>query len=299
MSLLLNPHLLLALAALLWGGNAVAGKFAVGHVSPMVLTMLRWAIALAIISMFARPHLNTDRSVIARNWPYLLAMGGIGYTAFNFFLYSALQYTSAINVTLEQSAMPVVIFILSFLLYRIRITWVQIGGYLLTVMGVIVVVSQGNPLDFLATPGSGVNRGDILMLGAALAYGGYSAALRSKPHMHWLSFLTCLIAAALIFSIAGVVFEAWQSSFLWPSTTQGWLVVLFAGIFPSLAAQAFFIRGVEALGANAAGLYINLVPVFGALLAVALLGETLHAFHAVAFVLVVGGITIAQRMAKT
>lgn len=287
------------LTALLWGGNAVAGKLAVGHVSPMMLTMLRWAIALAVAIGFAWPHLKADRKVIERHWLYLLAMGGIGYAGFNFFLYSALQYTSAINVTLEQSAMPVVIFALSFLLYRIRVTAIQIAGYLVTVIGVIVTVSAGDPLGFFAGPSASANRGDALMLGAALAYGGYSAALRSKPQMHWLSFLTCLIAAALLFSMAGALIEHARGHSLFPATRQGWIVALFTGIFPSLVAQGFFIRGVEALGANAAGIYINLVPVFGALLAVLLLGESLYLFHAVAFVLVVGGITIAQRAGRS
>lgn len=290
-----NPHLLLAVTAFIWGGNAVAGKFAVGHVSPMTLTCLRWAIALALASIFAHPHLRRDWSVIKKHWLYLMLMGGVGYTVFNFFLYSALKYTSPINVTLEQSAMPVVIFLVTYLVYRIGVRRLQLAGYALTVVGVLVVVSAGQPLAFISSGGSGLNRGDALMLGAALAYGGYSAFLRSKPDLHWLSFLTCLIAAALLFSIVGAVLELRFGDAIVPVTTQGWLVVFYAGIFPSLVSQGFFIRGVEKLGANTAGLYINLVPVSGALLSVLLLGDTLYFYHAIAFVLVVGGITLAQR----
>ena len=293
-----NSHLLLAATAVIWGGNAVAGKFAVGHVSPMILTCLRWAIALTLAIYFAYPHLRRDWPRIKKHWLYLLLMGGIGYTVFNFFLYSALKYTSPINVTLEQSAMPVVIFILTFLIYRIGVRGVQLAGYALTVIGVLVVVSVGEPLAFLASGGEGLNRGDVLMLGAALAYGGYSAFLRSKPELHWLSFLTCLIAAALVFSIVGAAIEIRFGDPIPPVTTQGWLVVLYAGILPSLVAQGFFIQGVEKLGANTAGLYINLVPVSGALLSVLLLGDTLYFYHAIAFVLVVGGITLAQQLGR-
>ena len=295
MTIFKNPHLLLAITTFIWAGNAIAGKYAVGHVSPMMLTFFRWAIALALISAFAKQHLKTDWAAIKRNWIYLLLMGGFGYTAFNFFLYSALQHTSAINVALEQSAMPVVIFVLNYLIYKTGITWLQIVGYLLTLIGVLVTVSAGDPIGMLTSQTTGINRGDILMAGAALCYGGYSVALRSKPDMHWISFLTCLVTGALLFSIAGVGVEYASGNSLVPVTLQGILVCVFAGIFPSLVSQGFFIVGVGALGANRAGLYINLVPVFAALLAVSLLGEELYLFHALAFFLVVGGILLAQR----
>ncbi len=295
MSIFKNPHLLLAITTFIWAGNAIAGKYAVGHVSPMMLTFFRWAIALAVISPFAVNHIKTDWAAIKANWIYLLLMGGFGYTAFNFFLYSGLQYTSAINVALEQSAMPVVIFVLNYLIYKTGITWLQVVGYLLTLIGVLVTVSAGDPFGMLTSQTTGINRGDVLMLGAAICYGGYSVALRAKPDMHWISLLTSLVAGALLFSIVGVGVEYGSGNSTVPVTLQGILVCIYAGIFPSLVSQGFFIVGVGALGANRAGLYINLVPVFAALLAVSLLGEELHLFHALAFVLVVGGILLAQR----
>ena len=136
------------------------------------------------------------------------------------------------------------------------------------------------------------------LMGAAICYGGYSVALRSKPKIHWMSFLAALVAGAWIFAVIGTAFEYAAGNLQVPFTEQGIAVVLYAGIFPSLVAQGLYIKGVEAFGANIAGLYINLVPVFGALLAVLLLGEQLYLFHAVAFVLVVGGIMIAQKQPK-
>lgn len=289
-----NPHLLLVLTTLIWGGNAIAGKLAVGHISPMMLTLARWLIALAIISAFSWPRIRDDWPVIRRNWLYLVAMGGVGFTFFNFFLYSALQFTSAINVTLEQSAMPLFIFAANYLLYRIGVTWLQILGYALTLLGVVVTVSHGDPVG-LVSGANELNRGDALMIGAALCYAGYSVALRQKPAMHWQSFLAALIFGGALFAIFGAALEAALGYSQFPSTGQGIAVALYAGIFPSLVSQGLFIVAVEKLGANRAGLYINLVPVFGALLAVAILGEALHLFHALAFLLVVGGILIAQR----
>ncbi|MEM1318350.1 MAG: DMT family transporter, partial [Pseudomonadota bacterium] len=264
-------------------------------ISPMVLTFFRWAIALAIIGFIAKDRIREDWPTIKANWLYLLLMGGIGYTVFNFALYSALQTISAINVTLYQSAMPVVIFVVNLILYRIGIRWLQVVGYLLTLVGVAVTVTAGDPLALFAGEGQPWAAGDLFMLIAALAYGGYSAVLRSKPQMHWQSFLTALVAAALLFATLGAAIEHSQGAALWPVTLQGWLVAFYAGIFPSLVSQGLFIKGVEALGANLAGLFINMVPVWGAILSVLLLGEGLYLFHAVAFALVVGGITMAQR----
>ena len=290
-----NPHFLLALTALIWSGNAIAGRFAVGHISPMVLTACRWGLALFLVSLLARRHLKTDWSKIKQNWLYLLLMGGIGYTGFNFFLYSALQHTSAINVTLEQTAMPMLVFLFSYICFRVPISAFHIIGYALTLIGVLVVVSNGDPAGFFSGRSMTLNRGDVMMLGAALAYSGYSTALRLKPDLHWLSFLWALVAAALVFSVFGVIFEEWAGQTIYPVTLQGVAVATFAGIFPSLIAQGLFIVGVERLGANAAAIYINLVPVFGAILAVTILGEGVYLFHAVAFILVAGGVMLAQQ----
>ena len=112
-SLLRNPHLLLAITALGWAGNAVAGKYAVGHISPMVLTFSRWAFALTLISLFAHKQIRADLPVIRKNWLYLLLMGGLGYATFNAVLYTALIFTSTMNVTIEQTAMPLFIFALN------------------------------------------------------------------------------------------------------------------------------------------------------------------------------------------
>lgn len=295
---LTSPYLALTLTTLIWGGNAVAGRFAVDHISPMMLTSLRWGLALAVVLPFAWSHLKAERAVIRAHWFYLLACGAIGYTAFNFFLYSALQTLSAIDVTLEQSAMPIVIFALNYALYRTRIRAIELIGYSITVIGVLVVISQGMPMTLFSGRGESLGAGDLFMLGAALCYGGYSVALRAKPSLHWLSFLACLVAAAFLASLFGMAGEIAFGDPLFPTTGQGWAVAIYAGVFPSLVAQGLFIFGVERLGANLAGIFINLVPVFGALLAVAMLGEQLFFFHAVAFILVVGGILLAQQTQK-
>ena len=133
------------------------------------------------------------------------------------------------------------------------------------------------------------------MLAAILCYAGFTVALRKKPDLHWLSFFACLVIGAFIASIPAAVFETVRGDAIWPVTLQGFLVVLYAGIFPSILSQSFFIRGTEKLGANRAGMYIMLVPFFGVFLAVILLGEQFRLHDALALLLVTGGIFIAQR----
>jgi drug/metabolite transporter (DMT)-like permease len=287
--------LLLTLTALIWGGNAVAGKFAVGHISPMLLTCSRWVGAIAILAVFAHRHIRTDWPVIRQHLPYLFIMGAVGFSIFNTLMYTALKYTTAINVAILQSGMPMFIFLLSFLALRIRPHWGQLVGYSLTLVGVLLTATSG---DLMALAGLQINRGDLIMLVAAFVYSAYSVGLASKPDMHWLSFLTVLIASAAIAAIIMAAYEATTPDFIWPSTPRGWTVVFYTAIFPSIVAQGFFIRGVELLGGNRAGLFLNLVPIFGALLSVALLGESLHLYHIVALILVIGGILLAQRLNK-
>jgi len=298
LSMFRNPHVLLTITALGWAGNAVAGKFAIGHISPMALTSMRWVIAFILISIIGWKHIRNDWPVIRKNWLYLLLMGGFGYTGFNFCLYTGVIYTSAVNITIEQTAMPLLIFAMNFVLYRTGVTWIQTLGYVLTLIGVLITATNGAPLELFSSGVSGLNRGDVIMLIGCLFYAGYSVGLRSKPDIHFQSFLASLIAGGVIFSIFGLMFEFSSGDLMLPVTLQGMLAGIYAGVIPSLVSQGFFMIGVAALGANRAALYINLVPVFAALLVVLLLDEPVYLYHAVAFGIVVLGVLLSQRVAK-
>ncbi len=289
--LLGRPYLLLLLTALFWGGNAVAGKLAVGHVSPFILTFIRWAVAMAIVYPFAIPHLKRDWPNIRKNLPFMVFLGVMGFAVFNNLMYSALVHTSAINVAIVQASMPLIVFFLNFLLYRILATGLQAFGFLLTLVGVVIVAARGNletlmSLDF--------NYGDLLMLIAIMTYGTYSVLLKNKPVMHWLSFITVLGTSALFASMFFAGWEISQGTALWPDT-QGWLVVIYTALFPSILSQVFWMRGLEMIGSNRGGVFINLVPIFGSVLAILILGEKFHLYHAFALVLVLGGVWLSQQ----
>jgi drug/metabolite transporter (DMT)-like permease len=285
-----TAYILLLLTALFWGGNAVAGKLAVGHVSPAVLTAARWAIASAILLPLGWTQLRADWAAIRPKLPLLIGLGIFGFTIFNVVFYAAVSYTSAINVSIEQAGIPVVIFLLNFLLFRQRATALQIVGFTLSLAGIAVTASHGDFARLLALE---VNRGDALMLVAVLAYAGYSVALRGKPAVHWLSTMAVLSSAAFVSTLPFLLLEQASGNAVWPDLT-GWGVIAYTALFPSIICQAFYIRGVELIGANRAGIFVNLVPVFGTLLSVLLIGEAFQAYHAVAVVLVFGGIWLAE-----
>lgn len=287
-----NAYLLLLITMVFWAGNAVAGRFAVGEVSPLILTWLRWTLGATVLLALARHHLRKDWAVLRRHWLYILFMGAAGFAIFNALLYTALVHTTALNATIVQAGMPMIIFALNFLIYRTAVRWFQILGYSVTLMGVLVAASQGQLGQLL---GLDINRGDLIMVLAVLVYSCYSAALRAKPDLHWLSFLTALFVTAAAISIPLAAYEATTDALIWPTSATGVGVVIYTAIFPSIIGQALFIRAIELIGGNAAGLFVNLVPIFGAILAVLLLGELFQSYHAIALALVLGGVMVAQQ----
>ncbi len=286
-----QAYLFLVIATLCWGGNAVAGKLAVGHISPMLLTFLRWVFAVIIIFAISAKDLRRDWPLIRSNLPVLGFLGIVGYVVFNAVLYTALGYTSAINVAVEQTLIPVLIFVLNFALFRTRVSWLQIVGFSLTLIGGLLTASHGHLASLLTLS---VNFGDALMMIAIAAYALYTIALRWRPQISWKSLMAIPALFALIFSAPLAGWEYASGNMIWPDTT-GWVLTLYTALFASLVAQVLYIRGVSEIGPNRAGLFINLVPVFGTLLSVAVLGEQLQLFHIAALVLALGGIAIAER----
>jgi drug/metabolite transporter (DMT)-like permease len=284
-------YILLTFACLFWGGNFVAGKMAVGEIAPMLLTLSRWVIAATTIVFFAIADLKHDWVAIRKHWLLLAFYGAFGFTLFNALLYVALSKTSAVNASIVQAALPVTVYLLNFMLFRVKINAWQITGFFVTLTGVMVVASHG---DFTRLSALDVNTGDVLALIAVITYALYTLFLRYKPHISWKSLIVILASAAALAAAPLAMYE-WQSGNMFVPTGTGLVIMLYAGIFPSIISQLFFIKGVELIGPNRAGIFINLIPVFGTGLAIAILGETLEGFHIVALALVIAGIWLAER----
>jgi drug/metabolite transporter (DMT)-like permease len=282
---------LLTLCSLFWAGNSVVGRLAAGHVPPFSLTWMRWGLAFLLLLPLAGRHLMRDREAIRRQWALMLVFAATGNGGYNAINYYALGYTEAINALLLQSTAPLSVAIWTFLLFRERLTAGQALGIVLSLSGAITIVCRG---DFGALATIDFNHGDVWILAALAAYALYTALLRLRAPMHPLSFLAATVAASVIVLTPAAAWELATGQYMrFDAPTLA--ILAYVAIFPSLVSYLFLNRGVELIGANRAAPFIHLMPVFGSAMAIAFLGERLHLYHALGYLLVVAGVAIAAR----
>lgn len=287
----MRVYVLLTLATLFWAGNAIAGKLATGVISPVGLTFYRWLVACLVLTLLAFRQISADLPNLRAHAGRLFTLGAVGFAGFNLALYQALHHTTALNVTIEQSCMPVLVVLGSFLLYRERVSKLQLLGVAITIGGVWITASRGQPLSVLSL---GLNRGDAIMLIGVLSYATYTLCLRTRPRLRAGSLLWALTLSATTVAAVFYAYEVWLHGMQWPGA-RGWYLIAYTSLLPSLLSQHLYIHGVTTLGENRAGLFINFVPVFGAILAVLILGEQLRPYHGVGLLLVLSGIALAER----
>ncbi|MBS9778021.1 MAG: DMT family transporter [Gammaproteobacteria bacterium] len=290
-----NPYILLILAPLIWGGNTVVSKLAVGEIEPMTLVFFRWLIALLVLLPVALPHVKREWCAIRQSLHWLMMYGVVGFALFNIVFYIAAQYTSAINIALIQSFIPIFILLLNFVFYKQRLVKAQLLGLVMAFLGVVLIVTKGNVTVLKKLD---LNRGDLLMLFAVLCYALYSIGLRYKPSISWLSFIFVAAFFAFITSIPFALYEVItiQKPVI-KLSIKSFSLLIYVGVLASIVAQISYAKGVGLIGANRAGFAINLVPVFGVVLAVIILHESIHWFHIVGMLFVLGGITISEKTA--
>jgi drug/metabolite transporter (DMT)-like permease len=286
-----NPILLLVLTTLIWAAHSLVGRLAVGQIGPMTLTCLRWGVALLPILIAARPSLRRDWPVLRERWVYLALMGTAGYTVFVALFYVAAHYTTALNLSIIQGAIPAMVLIGARAFLGVKFSALQALGAVITMLGVMVIAAQGDPARLRALA---FNTGDVMMVAAAALYAGYTVGLRQRPDVSGISMLAAMALAAFVTSVPLMIWEILSGGFIWP-TVGGLLALAFVALGPAFIAQLMYMRGVELIGPGRAGVFVNLVPAFGAIMAVVILGEPFAAYHVLALVLVVGGIAIAQR----
>ncbi len=286
-----HPIVLLTLTALFWGGNAVAGRLAVGEVSPMMLTGLRWLLVCAIFLPMVGPELRREWPVLRPRLVSIIVMGLLGFTGFNALFYIAAYYTEATNIGIIQGSIPVFVLAGALIAFRTPVRLIQAVGIAVTVIGVIVVAIRGDAAR-LAT--LSFNLGDSLMVLACLFYSAYTIALKKRPAISGLVFFAAVAVVALAGTLPLVAIEVALGQASLP-TVKGWGILLYVAVFPSILGQIFYVRGVDLVGPGRAGLFVNLVPVFAAILAVVILGERFAFYHGIALALVLGGIWLAER----
>ena len=289
------PYLLLALTALFWSGNMVVGRGIRGDVPPLGLAFWRWTLALLILLPIALPHLRTQWPALRRNIVPVVLLGALGVGGYNTFAYLALQHTTAINATMLNSLIPVATMLLAWLLLRRPLHRLEIVGVLVSLAGVLVIISRGNPASLLELR---LNPGDLWMLVAVLDWGLYTVGLHWRPK----GVDPILLLAAMILVGISLLAPAWTWELMQGRgialNTGSVAGIAYTAIFPGLLGYVFYNRGVALVGPGQGALFLHLMPVFGTVLSVIFLDELPGAFHAAGIAAILCGIWLTTRSPK-
>ena len=285
------PYLLLAIAPLCWAGNAVLARGVIHIIPPVSLAFWRWLLAFLFLLPFAFKHTVRDWPLFIKHWKMMCFLSLAGVICFNTLLYIAAHTTTAINVALIQTMMPAAIILISWIAFKEKVTRLQSLGVGFCILGACLVALRGRFSTFLELS---FVEGDVLMLVAVFLYALYSAFLRRRPPMHPLSFLIYTFA---IGAMGLLPFYIWELScrLAFTLSISTAFSILYLALFPSIVAFFCWNRGVESIGANRAGLFINLIPVFASVMAIIWLGESLKAFHMIGMGLILTGMILFNR----
>ena len=286
-----QPYLLLCITAAFWAGNAIVGRLAAGHIPPVTLAFMRWFLAFLIVLPFAWRHLKRDWSAIRAKLGLMVLISLTGIAVFNTLQYWSLEYTQALNTLLLQSAGPLIVAVWSLILFGVRITLAQAIGVMVSLAGVLVILLHG---DLGALSGIRFNKGDLIFMTALTIFGLYSVLVLKRPAIHGLSFLAFTFGCGAACLIPLLIWEMLTRP-LMELDANNILSLVYVAVFPSTLAYLCFNRGVQLIGANRAAPFFHVVPVFGAAMAIAFLGERLQAFHIIGFALVLTGVYVASR----
>ena len=304
----LTPRLVffLVLPPLLWAGNAVVGRLAIGSMDPLWLNAVRWMLAFVLLLPLGWRALGTPaaRAQIRTRWAHLAVLGLIGVGAYNALQYMALRTSTPLNVTLIASSSPVWTMLIGALAYGVIPTRMQLAGAVLSLSGVALVLSRGDPaaiarIEFV--------EGDLLMLLAMLGWTGYSWMLarppahmagEARPQWNWAEFLV----AQCVFGVLWAVAAAAAGDVVFPSGPTQWswglvAAIVYIAVGPSIIAYRAWGVAVAEAGPATAAIFYNLTPLFAAVFSAAVIGEWPRPYHGIAFLLIVGGILVSTRAA--
>jgi drug/metabolite transporter (DMT)-like permease len=291
-----STAILLTIPPLLWAGNAIVGRLVREAVPPMTLNQLRWAIALVVLVPLGRVALRQGSGLLS-NWRRYSMLGLLGVGLYNSLQYLALQTSTPINVTLVASGMPVWMLLVGRLFYGVPVRAKQVVGAALSIAGVLVVLCRGDIHQLAALR---LVTGDLYMILATIAWSFYSWQLLQQKDVpalraDWAAFLLAQVAYGVLWSgaLAGAEWAATDAHIAWSGKVA--LALLYVAIGPAILAMRCWGAGMQQAGPTIGSFFINLTPLFTALLSSAFLGEAPHLYHVLAFALIVGGIAWSAR----
>lgn len=284
---------MLVLATLFWAGNFIVGKAAfVEDIPPMSLVFFRWSLVWLILLPFTYKEIIKHKEVILKNLPLLFFLALTSVGLFNSFTYLALVHTQVINASLFNTAIPAMIILLCFIFKIEKTNRFQIMGLILSVLGILSIITK---LDFNILLSLNFNKGDIIMIGGVITWGLYSSFLKKKKFtLPLLTLVHILCTFGLLFIFPQFLFEISQGKIIKFDINLSYILIYLA-LFPSIGSYYCWAGAVSIIGANRAGIFLSLIPLFSTILAMFFFNENFYFFHFIGSVLIVLGLILSNK----
>ncbi len=283
----------LVLAALFWSGNFIIGKFAtLFEVPPLTLNFLRWVMVWFILIPFTIKEVLANRAYIKKNFLVIGFMGILSISTFNSVVYFALNFTQVINAVLMLAAIPVMIIIFSSIMKVEKTNVFQISGLILSIIGVGTIISNADIQKIISL---NFNKGDLWMIVCVLSWSLYSTLLKkNKFKLSQFTLIQIMVTVGLIFLVPQFFYE--QSIGLDIKINEASLLILFyVVIFPAIAAYYCWQKAIELIGPNRSAMFIQLMPLFSAILAIIIFKEKFQLYHFIGATFIISGIYLSNR----
>ena len=291
-----KAYIMLTCATLFWAGNFIVGKYAfLTEIPPLSLVFYRWLLVWIILLPFTYKDIIKHKDTILNNLPLLFFLGLTSVGLFNSFTYLSLIYTQVINSSLFNTAIPAIIILLCFLFKVEKTNKFQLSGLFISVCGILAIITKLN-LDILLS--LNFNKGDLIMIGGALTWGIYSTLLkRKKFSLPLLTLVHIVCTFGLVTVFPQFLYELWNGQVIKFDINLFYLLI-FLALFPSIGSYYCWAGAVSIIGANRAGIFLSLIPLFSTIMAIALYNEKFQFFHLIGAILIIIGLYLSNKENK-
>ncbi len=291
-----KAYIMLVFATLFWAGNFMVGKLAfLTNIPPMSLVFYRWSLVWLILLPFTFQEILKHKSVILNNLPLLFFLALTSVGLFNSFTYLSLVHTQVINASLFNTAIPAMIIFLCFILKIEKTNKFQIFGLILAVCGILSIITK---LDLSVLLSLNFNKGDLIMIGGVITWGLYSAFLKKKNFtLPLLTLVQVLCSFGLIFIFPQFFYEFSQGQLI-KFDINLFYILIFLALFPSIGSYYCWAGAVSIIGANRAGIFLSLIPLFSTIMAITFYNERFQFFHLIGAVLIIIGLFLSNKELK-
>jgi len=291
-----KAYFMLVCATLFWSGNFIVGKFAfLENIPPLSLVFYRWSLVWIILLPFTYKEIIKYKDTIFNNLPLLFFLGFTSVGLFNSFTYLSLIHTQVINSTLFNTAIPAVIILLCFLFKIEKTNKFQILGLIISVLGILSIITKLDIKIFLSL---NFNKGDIIMIGGVITWGIYSTLLKKKKFtLPLLTLVHVICTFGLICVFPQFFYEFSQGQFI-EFNTNLFYILIFLALFPSIGSYYCWAGAVSIIGANRAGIFLSLIPLFSTIMAIAFYKEQFQFFHLIGAILIIIGLFLSNKEIK-